>query len=109
MMRTRPHYITLVEALPSMVLGAPVKVVQNGYLRFSLPAGHVLSEDCIQQLESHGAEYLFVAEKDERSNEDVAIDAAQAAHNVMQVFRDANMEDPTMAAFFDQVLAYRSA
>ena len=108
-MRTRPHYIPIIEAEAGMTLAAPVNVVSHGILRFSLPAGFTLTEDNLHQLRAHQAEFIFIAEPDPRSDEQVAVDAATAARRVMHIFSGADLTDPTMAALFDQVLAYRSA
>lgn len=108
-MRTRTHYIPLVEAKAGMVLGAPVVVSQHGIVRYSLPSGHPLTEDNLRQLKAHQAEFLFIATPDTRSDEQVAIDAALAARRTMEIFAGADLGDPTMALLFDQVLAYRSA
>lgn len=108
-MRIRPHYITFIEAEAGMVLGAPVSVVNHGVLCYSLPAGHTLTSDNLRQLGVHGAEFVVIAEPDTRSDEQVAIDTAQAAHSVMGIFVGADLTDPTMSALFRQVLAYRSA
>ncbi len=108
-MRTRPRYLPIIEAEARMVLGAPVRVVNHGVVRLSLPGGHVLTEDNLHQLAAHHAEFIFVAEPDTRSDQEVAVDAAQAAHRVMDIFKGADLSDPTMATLFDQVLSYRSA
>lgn len=108
-MRMRPRYIPLAETEAGMVLGAPVSVSSHGILRFSLPEGHALTEDNLCQLAAHRAEFIFIAEPDTRSDEQVAVDAALAAHRVMEIFTAANLSDPTTAALFDQVLIYRSA
>ena len=108
-MRTRPRYLPIIEAEAGMVLGAPVSVVTKGILRFSLPAGHTLTTDNLHQLIAHQAEFIFIAEPDLRPDEQVAVDAALAARRVMQIFSGADLTDPTLAALFDQVLAYRSA
>lgn len=108
-MRTRTHYIPIVEAEAGMQLGTPVKVVNRGILRFSLPAGHTLSRDNLHQLTAHQAEFIFVAAPDERSDEQIAVDAALAARRTMEIFAGADLTDPTMAALFDRVLSYRSA
>ncbi len=108
-MRTRPRYLPLIEAEAGMVLGTPVHMARQGQLRYSLPAGHRLTEDNLCQLAAHRAEFIYVAEPDTRSDEEVATDAAQAAHRVLDIFSGADLADPTMAALFDQVLAYRSA
>lgn len=108
-MRTRPHYIPLVEARPGMALGAPIVLSQHGIVRYSLPCGHVLTEDNLHQLKAHEAEFLFIAEPDDRSDEQVAVDAALAARRTMEIFSGADLTDPTLASLFDQVLAYRRA
>ena len=108
-MRTRPHYYPIIEAKEGMVLGAQVNVSNNGILRFSLPAGHILTEDNLHQLLAHHAEFIFVALPDHRTDEAVAVDAAQAAGRLLQIFAGADLTEPNMAGLFNQILAYRSA
>jgi hypothetical protein len=108
-MRTRPRYLPLIEAEAGMVLGTPVHMGRQGLHRYSLPAGHMLTDDNLRQLAAHHAEFIYIAEPDTRSDEEVAVDAAKAASRVMDIFAGADLADPTMAALFDQVLAYRSA
>lgn len=107
--RTRSRYLPLIEAEAGMVLGAAVHVSEHGRLRFSLPAGHALTEDNLRQLAAHHGEYIFIAEPDTRDDAQIAVDAARAAKRVMDIFDGADLADPTMAALFDQVLAFRSA
>jgi hypothetical protein len=107
-MRTRPRYLPIIEAEPGMVLGSPVKVAINGVLRLSISSGTELTDDTLHQLRAHRAEFIFIAEPDTRSDEEVAIDAAAMAHRVMEIFSGADLSDPDMAALFDQVLTYRS-
>lgn len=108
-MRTRTHYLPIEEAEAGMVLGAPIGGVNHGVPRFSLPAGHALTHDNLHQLIAHEAEFIFIAMPDPRSDEEVAIDAALAARRALEIFAGAELADPTMAALFDQVLAYRSS
>jgi hypothetical protein len=108
-MRTRPRYLPIIEAEAGMVLGAPVRVINHGVVRLSLPGGHPLTDDNLRQLTAHRAEFIFVAEPDMRSDDKIAVDAALAAGRVMDIFAGADLSDPTMAALFDQVLIYRSA
>ena len=108
-MRTRSRFLPIIEAEAGMVLGMPVRVASHGQLRFSLPAGHTLTGDNLHQLSAHRAEVIFIAEPDKRTDEEVAVDAARAAHRVMDIFAAADLSDPVMAALFDQVLGYRSA
>jgi hypothetical protein len=108
-MRTRTHYIPIVEAEAGMLLGTPVVISNHGIVRLKLPAGHTLTKDNLHQLTAHQAEFIFVAQPDERSDEQVAVDAALSAHRTMEIFAGADLTDPTLAALFDQVLSYRSA
>ena len=108
-MRTRHRYIPVAEAQACMVLAAPANAVSGGSMSFSLPAGHSLTDDNLYQIAAHHVEYIFLAEADPRSDEDVAVDAARVAGEVMRIFDGADLSDPTMAALFDQVLCYRSA
>jgi hypothetical protein len=108
-MRTRTHYIPIIEAEEGMVLGAPVAVSQRGVLRFSLPSGHKLTRDNLHQLTAHQAEFIFVTTPDTRSDEQIAVDAALSARRTMDIFAGADLTDPNMAAFFDQILMFRSA
>ncbi|MDD2742906.1 MAG: hypothetical protein PHV02_11570 [Rhodocyclaceae bacterium] len=92
-----------------MTLAAPLKVVKHGYTRFSLPLGHVLTQDNLHQMTVNRVEFIFVAAPDLRSDEAVAVDTAAVAGRVLKIFESADLADPTMAALFDQVLAYRNA
>jgi len=92
-----------------MVLAATLKVVKQGRPQFSLPTGHVLTLDNLQQMRVNRAEFIFVSVPDPRSDEEIAIDTAAVAGRVLNIFAGADMSDPTMAAFFDQILTYRNA
>ena len=107
-MRTRVRYLALIGAKPGMVLGTPVAVVKHRILRYSLPAVHTLSREDLRQLAEQGAEFISIAEPETRADQEIAEDAAQAARSVLDIFADADLTEPTMAALFDQVLAYRS-
>jgi hypothetical protein len=108
-MRVRHLVIPIEQAQAGMVLGQPLEVVYRRMLGLTLPAGHVLTEENLNQLSVHHAECICIDQADNRSDEQVAIDAAQAAHRVMALFEGADLSEPHMAAFFDQILAYRSA
>ena len=107
--RTRHHYIPIVEAQAGMVLFAPADAVGRGSVVFSLPQGHTLTEDNLHQLRAHHVEYIFVSEPDDRSEETIAVENAVIAGKVLHIFHGADMADPTTAALFEQVLAYRRA
>ncbi len=108
-MRTRTRYLPLAEAEAGMVLAVPASATSHGILRFSLPAGHALTEDNLRQLLTHRVEFVFVAIPDPRSDEEVAVDAALSARRAIEIFAGADLTDPNMAALFDQVLVHRSA
>ena len=91
-----------------MELGAPLNVVTDGILNFSLPEGHLLTADNLNQLAAHHAEFLFIREPDPRSEEQVALDAAVAEQRVMRIFAKADFSEPAAVALFNQILRYRS-
>lgn len=102
------HFLPLTELAAGMVLAAPVQAVVSGQLRFSLPAAHALTPDNLRQLAVHRVEFVFVDLPDDRSDQDVAVDAALAARRTMEIFAGADLSDPAMAKLFDQILTYRS-
>jgi hypothetical protein len=105
-MRTRTHFLPIEQANDGMVLADAVK---DNYQRTVLPAGSLLTVENIQQLQAHEVEFICVSYNDERSSEDIATQAADAAHGVMDIFADADLSQPCMAALFSQILLYRSA
>ncbi|MDD4979377.1 MAG: hypothetical protein PHI29_12165 [Gallionella sp.] len=106
---TRLRFLPIFEAKPGMVLSAPIELSQNGYLTLSMPTGLEITEEVIQQLKRHQAEYIFISEPDLRTPEAIANDAAMSAKRTLEIFSQADLKEPVMAAFFDQVLQYRSA
>jgi len=108
-MRTHLRYIPIDEVQAGMVLANHTNIVNEGMLRMSLPQGHALTEDNLHQLNSHHAEFLFIAEPDTRSDEEVAVDTAAVAHRVMEIFDGADLSQPHVLGLFDQVLSYRNA
>jgi hypothetical protein len=107
-MRNRIRYVPLIEIKTGMVLGAPIRFAHKGNMAFSLPAAHTLTDDNLNQLVAHRVEFVSIAEPDTRTDDEVAVEAALAARRVMHIFSGADLTEPTMAAFFDQVLIYRS-
>lgn len=106
--RYRKHYLPFGEVQPGMVLGEPITLAERNIVRFSLPAGHELNDSSLRQLAAHHAEFVCILKPDERSDEQIATDAAAAAARVMQIFEGADLGKPVLAALFDRVLAYRS-
>lgn len=108
-MRTRLLYIPVKDAREGMVLGAPMSVVFRGMLSLTFPDGHALTEENLHQLSAHAAEFMCIVKQDERSDEQVGLDAASSARRVLEIFNGVDMSNSTMATLFDQVLIYRSA
>ena len=108
-MRTRILYIPISEAEVGMTLSAPLNVVHRGRLNFTLPVGHVLTEENLQQLSAHFAEFMCVVQPDTRSDEVFAAEYALAVGRVTQIFEGADLSDPTMATLFKQVLGFRTS
>lgn len=104
-MRTRKHYLPIAHAAVGMVLAEPV---YDAYRRTYLPAGVALTDEHLQQLAAHHAEYICVGVPDERTDEQVADDVALASRRVIELFTQADLQDPMMAGLFNQVLLYRS-
>lgn len=104
----RRHYLPFDEVTPGMLLGEAITLTDRQIVRFSLPAGHVLTENNLRQLATHHAEFICVALPDTRSAAEVASDAAAAAGRVMKIFEGADLANPVLAALFDRVLTYRS-
>lgn len=107
--RTRKHYLPLADIQPGMVLGEPVLVIERNSLRFRLPADHALTEGNLRQLAAYHVEFICVRLPDERDDEQIAADVAAATAQVERIFDGADRSNPSMAALFQHVLAYRSA
>lgn len=92
-----------------MVLHSKANAVRGGSVLFSLPEGHTLTEENVQQLQRHQVEFIYIEEPDTRSDAQVALDAATVAGRVLQIFHGADLTDPVTVALFDQVLSFRSS
>ncbi len=92
-----------------MVLGSSVNITQDGYLSLCFPAGLMLTDESLNQLHAHQAEFIDIEQTDTRRDEQIAVDMALAAHRVLQIFAGADLNDPTMASLFNQALCYRCA
>lgn len=108
-MRTRRKYIPITEIEPGMLQGETVQVVQRGLLSMVLPPGHSLTPDNVHQLNANHAEFICIDQPDERSDDQIAQDTEQAAHRVQELFKDCNLDAPTLLALFNQVMAYRTS
>lgn len=107
-MKTRLRYLPVALAEPGMVLGAQADAVQGGSTSFNLPTGHRLTAENLQQMRAHKVEFVVISEADDRSDQEIANDVAQAARQALLVFKGADLGEPTMACFFEQVWAFRN-
>lgn len=105
--RLRRRYLPFYEVQAGMVLGEPMTLTERHIVRFSLPAGHALTHENLQQLAVHHAEFVCVAEPDTRSVEEIERDTRNAAARVQEIFAHADLSEPILAALFERVLAYR--
>lgn len=108
-MRHRQQYILIQQAEPGMLLAAPADAVAAQAVVYSLPAGHVLTQDNIHQLQAHKVLFIVVSVPDPRTDGQVAQDLANAQARAESVFAGADWSSPYLAALFKQVLAFRSA
>jgi hypothetical protein len=106
--RKRLHYLPFDEVRAGMVLGRPVSLTEANIVRYALPAGHELTEDNLNQLAAHRADFICIAVDETRSPDEIDADAMVATTRVLQAFVGADLSKPTVAALFDRVLAYRS-
>jgi hypothetical protein len=108
-MKTRHHFLPIEDARPGMIISAAMQVAEHGYLSMTLPAGQTLTQENLNQLIAHHAEFVDVDLEDQRTNEQIAVDTALSARRLLEIFAGADLSVPHMAAFFDQILVYRSA
>ena len=107
--RYRQEYVAAQAAVAGMVLAMPANAVAGGARVFSLPSGHVLTQDNLYQLARHRVEFIVVDVPDQRTHEQVAKERGNTSERMRRIFRGANLNDHCTAALFEQVLAFRSA
>lgn len=106
-METRLQFLPIAEAEEGMVLGAPVVLPEHGVSNFNLPAGHTLTESNIHQMAVRHAEFVCIETPDERTPEEREAEWSINETRLRQIFRAADLEDPTMARLYQAVLAFR--
>jgi len=106
--KMRRHYLPFDEIEPGMVLGEPITLADRHILRFSLPAGHALTETNLRQLAVHHAEFVCVALPDQRNDDEIDEDVAKATARVKDIFAGGDLSQPAMAALYERVLAFRT-
>ena len=105
-MRKRTLYQPIEQAHAGMELALPVT---DRYHMTLLPAGSHLTEENLAQLLAHEVELVCIAVEDTRSAEEIGLHAAHSARQVLEVFESADLDQPALAALFNQVIIYRSA
>lgn len=106
-MKTRLLYLPLESVRVGMVLGSESCSVRGGAESFSLPKGHCLTEENLNQMQAHSVECVTVLQPDLRSDQAVADDMAMSARQLLLVFQGANLGDAAMSSLFEEVLAFR--
>jgi hypothetical protein len=107
-MRTRFRFVAIDDVRPGMVLGSAAYAQDHGVLGLKFPGGLVLSQESIDQLWAHQAEYVEIEESDPRSDDEVARDTEQVAQHLALLFGGLDMSQPPLAGLFQQLVAYRS-
>jgi hypothetical protein len=107
-MRTRFRFVAIDDVRPGMVLGAAAYAQDHGVLGLKFPGGLVLSQESIDQLWAHQAEFVEIEEPDPRTDDELAQDAVQVEQNLVQVFGGLDMAQTAVAGLFQQLVAYRS-
>jgi hypothetical protein len=108
-MSERLRHLPLHELRPGMVLGHPIVLTERGIVVLNLPAGHVLNEASLAQLAARHAEYAAICEPETRSPEALAALRAREEARLALIFSNADLDHPDTRAFYEAVLAYRSA
>lgn len=106
-MNYRLRYLPLPEVTAGMVLGRQLVLTEHGVIRFSLPAGHALTEANLRQLAVHQAEFVCIQEEDTRTDEERESDWLAHEKRLACIFRSADMSDPAVSGLYKAVLAYR--
>ncbi len=90
-----------------MVLAKPLILSERGRVTLRLPAGHLLTETSLAQLEAHHAEYACIELEDLRTEEERLQDWQQQEARLQQIFRFADLGKPEIHAFYNALLTYR--
>lgn len=106
-MNHRLRYLPLSDVAEGMVLGAQLVLAGHGVVRFSLPAGHALTEANLRQLAIHQAEFVCVLEADSRTDQEREQEVADHERRLARIFRSADLTAPAVAGLYQAVLAYR--
>lgn len=104
---TRIRYLPLGRAMPDMVLGKALVIVEHGKMTYSLPEGHVLNLANLEQLRAHHAEVICIVESDTRTEEERAAGLAATEKTLERVFALADPDNLLIKNLRHAVLEYR--
>jgi len=108
-MSTRSRYLPLFELQAGMVIGKPLDIVEQGIVTFSLPQGHVLTQQNLEQLAVHNAAYACIEQEDERTEEEKRLLVEQQSARLEKIFSSADLGQSATRTLYLALLAYRSA
>lgn len=108
-MATRTRHLAPHDLQPGMVLAQALTLVEHGIVTYTLPAGHVLTQENQQQLASHHAVCVQIEQEDTRTETQREADALRQAGRLKMIFRHADLGAPENQALVQALLAHRSA
>lgn len=108
-MATRTRHLAPQDLQPGMALAQALTLVEHGIVTYSLPAGHVLTQENLHQLASHHAVCVRVEQQDTRTDTQREADTARQVGRLKMIFRHADLDAPESQALLQALLAHRSA
>jgi hypothetical protein len=108
-MAMRSRYLPLFELEEGMVIGKPLDIVEQEIVTFSLPQGHVLTQQNLEQLAAHNAAYACIEQEDERTEEEKRLLVQQQSARLAAIFKTADFDQPATRAFHEALQVYRGA
>lgn len=107
-MRTRTRFLAIDDVTPGMVLAEPAMAMDHGFMGLKFPAGLVLTQESIDQLWAHQAEYVEIEEPDARTDDSRLAESESALQDLTARFSRLDLTEPVVAALFQQLVNYRS-
>lgn len=104
----RLRYLPLAEARPGMVMQNPLVLTENGVVRYTLPAGHELTDGNLDQIQrKYPADIISILEPDRRTEKQKE-DASKAAETRLEkIFELANFRDLLVCSLYNALLDFR--
>ncbi len=108
-MATRLRCLPFSSLEPGMLLGAALRVPEQGVTSFLLPAGHELTESNLSQMAVRHAEYACVEVADSRSDEARELAWAASEKRLQEIFHLADLQQPALAGLYGAVLRWKKS